>query len=59
MDIKIDKDTMQLGAVISGIGAIMVIECVALYNGIDGAMLAAAFAAVGAAIGYIFKARNK
>lgn len=41
-------------AVITGIGAITIIESVALLKGIDGTLLMASLSALGVLVGYVF-----
>lgn len=55
MELSIDKEVMRLGAVAVGVVGIVIIECMALSKGIDGAYLAAAVGAIAAAVGYISK----
>ena len=56
---KIDKEIMQLGAVITGIIGITVIECYALSQGINGVAMATSIAGIAGCCGYIFKSVKK
>ena len=50
-------DARDMIAII-GIVAILILDGIALLNGLDGAMFGAAMASIGAIIGYFFKKAN-
>jgi len=50
-----DKELNELEIAVIGIGAILVLETIALFKEIDGTMFGSAMAGIGAVIGWVFK----